>query len=439
MRVDRYRFVLYLFITLFWVKMCTGFVFDEILIGKGGIRIFLLQSSSLALLALGGALLRRRSDILFYLGTLGYVFIDTCFINSDSIGRFFLGTTDIIGLIAILPIYRYLYDKSPGHNFTAVFNRQLYIWLILQAFAIVWQFVKYGAGDAVGGTFGNSGSGITSTCIYIVSFLLLMQRWNADEMAASFKANFKYILLLFPTMLNETKVSFVYLVIYFFLLLPFSHKFIKKIFIAVPIAVGLFFIMLPIYLTTTDTKIDTLIDNDFYQNYMVGTDIGDVGERAQMITDGTLEGDDIEDATRVDVPRATKYLFMWPILQDTKGGHAFGAGIGQFAGWNDNNFTRFARLNKWLLNGTKPWIFAVWVQLGWIGVILTSILIIRGIWHRPRGNRKILKMDLFLLAVFALSFLYDDCWRWDGVCLILFYAGFFMKTPAAQQLPYRDS
>ena len=48
-------------------------------------------------------------------------------------------------------------------------------------------------------------------------------------------------------------------------------------------------------------------------------------------------------------------------------------------------------------------------------------------------------MDLFLLAVFALSFLYDDCWRWDGVCLILFYAGFFMKTPAAQQLPYRDS
>lgn len=437
MRVDRYKFVLYLFLALFWVKTCTGFVFDEILVGKGGVRMFLLENSSLGLLLLGGVLLRHRSDIFFYFATLAYVFFDTCIINSDSIGRFCMGLPDITGLIAILPIYRYLYATSPGHNFTATFNRQLYIWLILQAITIVWQFIKYGAGDEVGGTFGNTSSGLTSTCIFIVSFLMVIQQWNADDIYASFKANFKYILLLFPTMLNETKVSFVYFVIYFFLLLPFSRKFIKKIFIAIPIAACLFMIMLPIYLTTTNSDLDMLLDNEFYQNYMVGDDIEQIGDHAQMITDGIIDGDDVENVNRVDVPRVTKYLFMWPELQDCKGGHMFGAGIGQFAGWTKDNFTGFARLNRWLLNGTKPWIFTVWVQLGWIGVILTSILIVRGIWHRPRGNRKILKMNLFLLAIFALSFLYDDCWRWDGVCLIAFYAGFFMKTHAAQELPYK--
>lgn len=439
MRIEKYPFVLYTFLTIFWVACASGVVVDELLPFLAPHKNTFTLLSETGMFALGTLCLRKRSDIVWYLGIFGLAYFSTCIVNHNGAMRFLMGVRDFAGLLCVVPVLRWLSSHGPEGDFLRRFNRQLYIWLILQAVCITWQLIRYGAGDNGGGTAGDGASGNTSICIYMVSLFLLLQHWDADNFWQSLKANRKYVILLYPTFLNETKVSFIYFLLYFFFLLPFNRKFVARAAMLIPAAVIVLCGALWIYFSTAMYSSDQLGSGDFYEAYMYGDDLDRMMDHAMALREGDIDVEDITYFGDVDIPRVAKYLLIWPKLEDCPGGLSFGAGIGQFQGWNSDNFTKFAHQNQWLLYGTKPWGFSVITQIGIVGFILTTILIINNIWSRARGNRKVLKLSLLMLATFVMSLLYNDCWRVLWFDIIFFYVGFYIKQPQAAELPFKDS
>ena len=89
-------------------------------------------------------------------------------------------------------------------------------------------------------------SGILSFSIYYASFYLLNKRIDRNNIMRSLYKNWTLIFLLFPTFLNETKISFALIIAYFILLLPIDRKYIIRItflspLIIILVGVGSFF------------------------------------------------------------------------------------------------------------------------------------------------------------------------------------------------------
>lgn len=439
MRIDKYNFVLYAFLTFFWVSCASGFVIDEFAPFLDSQKGNLAMLCEMGVFLLGIVTLRKPSDIFYLVTFLVIAFISTCVVNSNGIFRYVLGLRDFAGIFCVVPIFRWLINHGPEGDFLRRFNRQLYVWLVLQAVCIVWQFIRYGAGDWGGGTAGYKASGNASTCIYVVSLFLLMQNWDADNFMASLKANAKYLLLLLPTYLNETKVSFIYLAVYLFVLLPFNRKLMLRVMVFVPSLIAVMVAVWSLYSTNVLYKADDIFSSEFYNNYFYGDDMDRILEKSMMLRDGEIEADDIVYFGDSDVPRIAKYMLLWPKLEDIRGGVAFGAGISQFQGWNSENYTKFAYPNRYLLYGTKPWGFWLLAQVGLIGLFFVCYVIVNNICPRANGSKKIQKLSLFLLVVFLGSLLYNDCWRSLWFDIIVFYVAVYMRQPQARAWLHADS
>ena len=128
--------------------------------------------------------------------------------NGLSIVFFANGSRDFISLLFIPPIIRYFNENEfRRQRFIRAFDRWLFLFLCLQFPTIIFQFLKYKAGDHVGGTLGNLNSGNISILIYLISFYLIRKRFDPDHFFYSLYQNKIYLILLLPTFLNETKVS----------------------------------------------------------------------------------------------------------------------------------------------------------------------------------------------------------------------------------------
>ena len=436
MIVGKYKFVLYWFLATFWIACCNGFVIDEFLPMLKPMKGTVTLLCEVSMLALGTLTLRRRGDVLIYVTFLLLAFFSTCIVNTNGIGRFLMGFRDFAGLLCVVPVMRYLDAKSPREGaFMELFRRQLWIWLVLQAVCITWQWLRYGACDEVGGSAGSGMSGNVSLCIYIVSFFLMMPTWDSSQIWQSFKANRRYFLLLYPTFLNETKISFFYLLIYIFLLLRFDRKFIKRLIVGLPLTVGLFVGLGYIYESVTNLSVTRLFDDQFYMDYLMGENLERQIDAAQDIMDGTAEDWIVEHFNgEIDIPRIAKILLIWPNLEETGGGVTFGAGIGQFQGWASNSMTAFARYNEWVLYGSKPWSFWMMVQMGVIGLIFSCVILLRNLIARARGDGRIARVSWFMLAIFAIILVYNSCWHDLWVCVIMFFIGLYNQHLSAKNV-----
>jgi hypothetical protein len=219
-------------------------------------------------------------------------------------------------------------------------------------------------------------------------------------------------------MLNETKTSFFLLAIYFILLYRFEIQKIGKLIMLVPVilfaCVGLGYF----YLTATDQKADVVGDSAYMLDYLVGEDPEMLMELALKVQDEEIETDNL---WVVDIPRFTKILTVPDLLEDTKGGMLWGAGLGQFKGGTTVALTRFATKNKWALQGTRPWLYSLMIQFGFIGTIwffvnLFSIVALR---HKPFEMSKAIKIYLLLTTLMILF--YDDAFRSLIFCFGFFY------------------
>lgn len=414
---DRTRYVCQIvFWVVFWTWGTFGFLADDVFTPLKQMRSQLVLLLDAVVVAMACVVVRQRWALVVTAIFLAVSWILTCALNHLGTLFWLNGTRDFIGLILLYPIVTFILDE-PGsrQRFLDSFDKQGLYFLIVQAFCIVVQAFIYGAGDMVGGGFGHFYSGQVSVVIFLLSFFLLRRRIDPAHFLNSLNENKIYVLLLLPTFLNETKVSFVMLALYFALLAPIDRKLLLRMAVIGPVVALMLWAGLSIYdYTTTQsgnaTAFATTEERIAY--FMV--------ESVENAEGGARW--DIENNRGVtDVPRFTKLMYT-VLLNEQEPGHVLiGFGVGQFKGGTQVEQSDFARTYDWLLMGSIPYLFHIYIQMGLIGL---AMLLAYGIFiavKRPQwAPHRDLNLQLMLLAVVLLVCFYNDMLRNLAFCMLFF-------------------
>lgn len=395
---------------ILWIGATIGFISDEFLPFLESSVSVVFFINGLILLVLGLWTLRNKIDKLIIGSFVVISVLSTIIINKESFFVWFNGCRDFFGLLFCLPIFRYLFSSSDSKEYKDSFDKQLYIFLVIQVFCIGWQFVKYGAGDHGGGSLGNGNSGTISLLIYIISFYLLSKKWNTDySYFKNLQNNKQFIFLLLPTFFNETKISFVLLFCYFILLNRLDKTVIFRQLKLIPLLCILLYGLFLLYAKVTNQELDQLTGTEFYSSYLFGGDQEALMELAIRNLDGEFEA---ESVWVLDLPRFAKFAFVPEALSTTKGGLILGAGLGQFKGGTHADKTNFAIEYEWLLRGSVPTAFYIVIQLGIIGLVWFICYILFVISFSTRTTSYLsVNLKLFLLAETIILLFYLDVFR----------------------------
>lgn len=414
--LEKYKVFTGLFFGALWVLLTYGFISEELIPPLLPLKSFVFLLCDIVFLGLGVCMLRSRRDIIV---AVSFLIIGVISSKLNNVGLIvgINGARDFFGLIFAVPICRYWLASKNRERFIATFDRQLWIFLFVQAFCVTWQFVRYGANDHGGGSMGFGYSGIVSTLIYIISFYLLSKKWKFGNYWGNLRNNFYYILLLFPTFLNETKISFIFLLSYFLLLLPFEWKTIVKIFVSIPLILAGIIGAGMLYLSVTGQDMESVFTQEAMDDYFIGEDPEVLMDLALALYDEVY---DEEDIGQVDIPRFTKLVLVPEALDDSEGEEILGAGLGQFKGGSVLAISSYADRWHWLLNGSIPFLFFVLIQLGFCGVIWLFYNLITVIG--PSDSRLIGKnIKFFVWIILTLVMVYNDSLRFFPFCTIIFF------------------
>lgn len=414
--IEKYKAFTGLFFGALWVLFCFGFVAEELIPPLEPLRSFVFLLCDIVFLGLGLFTLRSKRDIIVVVTFLVLTVVSSR-LNHLSVVYVVNGARDFFGLLFAIPIICYLLKSKHRDKFIESFDKQLFVFLVMQAFCLVWQFIRYGANDHGGGSMGNGYSGIVSTLIYIVSFYLVSKRWNFNNYWLNVSNNKVYFLLLLPTFLNETKISFIFLMAYFLLLMRVEWKTVFKVFVSIPLIivgmVGAGFA----YLTITHQTFEDVFTHSAMDDYMVGEDPEELIDLAVAIQDEIY---DEEDIGLIDIPRFSKLLLVPEALPDSEGGVLLGAGVGQFKGGSVLQLTEYAERWNWLLSGSIPFVFFILIQLGLVGVAWMFFVLFTALL--PRSSTLLGKnIKIFLWLIILLLMFYNDSLRFFPLCFVLFY------------------
>ncbi|MCM1222189.1 MAG: hypothetical protein NC548_47740 [Lachnospiraceae bacterium] len=353
-----------------------------------------------ALMALGLWTLRSRTDILILAAFVVLSLLGTFVFNTNTVFVWFDGLRQYVGFLFVPPIIRYLLaDKQFRGWFVERLDRNLYRFLWLQVPCILIQFFRYNDFDQVGGSLGYNMSGIISNMIYLFSFYLMLRRWDpVKKYMQNIKDNFVLIFLLFPSLLNETKVSFVFVLMYFFFLIPMDRYFVKRVVMLSPVVILTF--VGAVYAYNKAIGGNMLIsDSKSAVEYLVG-DPGSL-----IMVENVLENN--EEFMKNDMARFLKLIITVPIMDRNPPSWFVGYGIGQYKVGGKADDVPFAKQYWWLLIGTIMQGHMIWIELGLIGVALYFIYwgVLLGIGRKLPGRNK--QLQWFLGLNILLSTLYS--------------------------------
>lgn len=371
----------------------------------------LLSVACDGMLALVGLLtLRKRVDVLLAASLVALTAVSTILVNGGSMMQWLNGLRYYFPLIFIVPILRYVASSKIGA--AALRQRMdlaLFIFLALQTPCILEQLIRYGAGDHGGGSLGDRMSGIVSTIIYLTSFYLMLRRWDpARSYIANIGRNWVLVALLLPSFLNETKVSFVLLPMYFFFLIPGGRQYMRTLLWIVPTTAALLATAGWLYLNTADTHGDDVFSAEYLEFYMMGDESS--LNQMELLYEQQAEEDEAEE-NNGDMVRGLKFAALPLVMSDKPWGAWIGYGVGQFKGGTVMKKTRFARDYEWLVKGTQMMGMVWFVELGWAGVawvlVWTAVLFrwfVRGASRQGR-LQWLLTLTLLLMSVYTSCFM----------------------------------
>ena len=405
---------------VFWVLAVVGFICDEIVPGLESLRTYIMLGCDAVLVLLGLACLRHRADIVFIAVLALLCFSSSVIMNGLSLPFSVNGMRVFIGAMFIYPIFRYFMDdQNRREHFIKSFDKQLEYFLWLQVPCIAYQFIVYGAGDHGGGSLGNWYSGVISMLIYLISFYLLKKHINPRYFLSSIMNNFKYVLLLTPTFFNETKISFVLLVIYFILLMPIDKRMFSRAIIVMPLMGTLFIVGYTTYKLTYQGDVPSTAEgiNIFSEDYLVEYVFSDL-ENAEENVEWGLENNESGVA---DVPRLTKFLLL-PMFEEENPGHVLlGFGVGHFKGGTKMDHSDFFDQYEWYLVGTIPYLIHIYLQLGVVGVLLFITFLLSLFIRHPEGySKRDLNLQLFLALLIGAIFFYAESLRDPLFCMVVY-------------------
>lgn len=423
--IERDLFYYRVFIVIFWIQGCFGFVSEELL-------PFLIPAKSVLFLLLDMALaylcvetIQRKKEKWIVASFFVIAIISTLLLNKLGIVTFVNGSRQFFGLMFSVPIFRYLLTCKRGIEFREKIDKQLYAFLCIQPVCIIEQAIRYGVGDHGGGTMGKGFSGVITSLIFIISFYFVSKNWDFDNVMSSLKSNKKYLLLLFPVLLNETKICFIYFAVYFLLLYRLELKTFIKIALAAPIIGVVGYALLSVYSVASNATDDTFTFSNLYE-YLSSSDADELISVGQAVQDEIIETDNIWS---IDLPRFVKIGLTPSLLDRTGGGMFLGAGVGQFKGGTTLELTPFARENKWAIQGSVPMMFFVIVELGIVGFawfIYTMLNIIA--LKRRNDSEMSMHVKLLLSAIALLCLFYNDMYQNAFLCLVFCYVAMTTYT-----------
>lgn len=406
----------------FWIATCYGFVCDEWLPTDIApiIARFVLVMCDCAIMLMGLWCTRNKTDIFITASFVGLSFISTCIINHLPLITWVNGSRVFWGFIFVVPVLRYICDDEELHNkFMEKWDKALLYWLYVQAFCITWEYFEYGAGDPGGGSFGILGySGTVSMSIYAASFYLIRKRLDTNHLWFSILQNWKYIALLIPTFMNETKISFILLFLYFVLLIPINRKTATRLLLGIPIIAGIIAIAIFIFSSLTmyngSFTADDVFTVDFIEKYLY-TDI----EQSESTAKWSIEN--MENETNMpDVPRLTKIIMLPIVFNQESGNILIGLGVGHFMNGGIFGTTELFENWDWLLWGTNPMIFFTIIQIGIIGLLWVLFVWASWFTYKPQKFKKRdINMQILVLAIVLSTLVYGQFFRIIPFCQIL--------------------
>lgn len=423
--IERDKLFFRLFCITFWAMALLNIFLEEVLMiqGESARNVFYTYFNSLFFIG-GLFLLRKKSDI-----ALIVVFIALGIVSSLYNRVPWLSAFDdlrrTVSTLMVLPVVRYFFTCKRADEFRDSFDRQLKIFLILQAFAMVFQFFKYGAGDHGGGTLGYVHSGNISIIIISLSLYFVAKNWDGENYLKSLWRNRLYVFLLFPVFLNETKVSFVFLAVYFIVLFPFHIRSVGKALIAGPFILLVAIAALSAYMAATDGHMD-VFSQTFYDDYLTGG-----SNASELMEDAQEAADFVEELTNkvdegewlfLDIPRFMKIGLLFPALAETSGGFVLGAGFGHLSDFIHP--TSFTEQNIVALYGTRMMIHYTFLPLGLLGLVWMFFWYKNILAMRSRPYKMSFPVKLFLLSVILVVFVYNEFFNQKIGCVIFYYICF---------------
>lgn len=415
--IDKYKLLSGALFAALWVQLCWGFICTDVFTALEPTRSYINFLLDVVYIVLGCMTIKNRRDVLVLVSFAGIAMLAAYVDNQGSI-EFLNGCRDFVGLLFAVPIIRYFLMSKDSERFVRSFDKMLYIFLWIQVPCLVSQFIRFGACDAGGGSLGNYASGQISTLIYIISYYLINKKWDDSvSYIQNIWVNRVYVFLLFPTFLNETKISIIYFIFYFVFLIKFDKKIIGRLIFIIPMSILLFIIAGYLYLSLVGVSSERY-DSEYFTEYLIGDDIEHLMDVAELVQDDVIETDNL---WVVDLPRYGRFVALPEILNSaTSGGMILGAGVGQFKGGQVMASSGFASQYQWYLQGSSIMLFFIIVQLGVIGLIwmlydLFSILFV------PDHHSRAANLKLYMLLVASLILVYNDQFRNFYTCFILFY------------------
>jgi len=304
--------------------------------------------------------------------------------NLDRIGAigYLNGLREPAFFFLCLIVIHDFFESSHGEKL-----ERIMAWLLLAVAVIqipvAWrQFQEYGMNDFVGGTFGFAGAGILSLVLFLISFFAIVRFGSLDE--GTHFSLFTIALcsiLLFPTAINETKISFVLLGIYLTLLL-----FSRKIFKAIPImALGvLLFVLLNTFYSEFVKDTSKLMDVQFLERYLL-----------------------FDERQSVDIPRFQKLGITFDMMAGDPVTYLIGFGYGLFMGGNILEMSSFGRAIQFL-HGARSYINTLGIQGGLLGLLWTALAMFHFVFSPHVRSQNMKKLRMFVVFVLAILWLYAD-------------------------------
>ncbi|MCC6395843.1 MAG: hypothetical protein IT282_02420 [Bacteroidetes bacterium] len=284
-------------------------------------------------------------------------------------------------LSSLVVVYDF-FQSDLRDRFVESFTSYLFVFALLQLPASLYEVARFGATDHVGGTFGFGGSGILTQLLFLIAFYFVVRRGSLYEGTAfNIKKVFLYSILLIPCALNETKISFIFLPL-FFSLIAFTSG---KVYRAIPIVVlsvllGLFW---EYFYSTNVQETRTVFDIRYVERYLYSGD------------------------NSVDMPRLARIPVMFHLMRGDIGAILLGLGYGLFGGANVLGMTQLGKTLSFL-GGSKILLFTIWIQGGLLAVLSVAFAMFGFMRTKSWNYYTLRRFKWFLFFSLIVMWVYND-------------------------------
>jgi hypothetical protein len=303
-------------------------------------------------------------------------------------------------LFSSIFLFNYFLSREENKYYLEKMNKFIYSLALVQIPITIFQFNKFGAGDSVGGSFSDGGSGALTIFLIIVAGYYLYQKKYLYLNEIKFIDLVKSIIFIIPTFLNETKITFFLLPLVYIVIL-FDKKKIYKFILASLILVLLLYSFLNIYekiekqdKSFQGIRLQDVFDEDFIYYYFFG---------------GNIYAN--------EVPRLLKVVASYEKLSQNEVNLLFGVGYGIFKGQNVLGINEQGVVFNYLYYGSRTLYDAIFVQGGLSVIILLLAALFINLFRI--GNKKFSRNNKFSIV---LTFIIITTTIYHDAILVYYYS-----------------